>query len=259
MIPNQPLRDTKVIQAEMHDYELLRRIVWDSLCHSGVTANYFPCVTNNPDLYNDPNCQWNGPIHIDVGFEEHPKVKVLKDYGWYSEDEEIRPMLVYLPVCYYDSQGNRQMFPMKTNSLIQIHYFGRIKPAEFRITAYQMDSVYGLYYIGKLAPERIALIETELKDGSYYLRRETDQTKILDTECEHSGIGKEGEEYIPCPNSIVETLLAKEENSTPNGDSYTDTAPTQGDSYSSFIMGQSEQVDTSEQMYNTDSRKSWEQ
>lgn len=183
-------RDIRVNDKDLRDIKLQRRVVWDAFCHSGISCDYYPCLEDNKDLYNDPTCVWGDKISVDVTFDDNPKIKVLKDLGWYNEDEEIRSPILYMPI--YENYEEETLLTVKNNSLVRVNYFGRNEPAEFRITETRMDSIYGIHWICKLAPEKIRLFETELKNGSYYLKRneDTSASNELSLGCSH-------EEEIP--------------------------------------------------------------
>ena len=71
--------------------------------------------------------------------------------------------------------------------LIKVHYFGSTSPSEFRITEKKMDSVYGMYWVCKLAPERLEDFYTITEDGTHYLKRSSNRDrawehKINDTD-----------------------------------------------------------------------------
>lgn len=186
-------KDVRLVRDSLPEIKLQRRIVWDALCHSGITCEYYPCLEDNRDLYNDPTCTWGKKILVETAFEDNPKIKVLKDLGWYNEDEEIRSPIMYLPM--YKNWETEELLIVKNNSLVRVKYFGREDPVEFRITETRMDSVYGLYWVCKLAPEKIRLFETELKNGSYYLKR--DDTRVgenLTLNCGHENIPKSSAE-----------------------------------------------------------------
>lgn len=150
------------------DIDLMRRIVWEAMMGVGITVRYFKCRSSQSDFYQDPDCQWDDAINVDAIFEDNPKIKLLKELGWYHEDDE-RLQLIYLPI--YRNWVEKEVFDVKENSLIQVHYFGQTEPAEFRITERKLDSVYGCYYICKLAPERLNNFVMIQQDGSSYLKR----------------------------------------------------------------------------------------
>lgn len=173
------------------DIDLIRRMAYEAMYSTGITIEYYRCVEDRPDFYQDPECKWDSPIKLSAIFEDNPKIKILKDLGWYIEDEEIRPMIIYLPM--YRDWTSKEVLNIKENSLIKVHYFGQSSPSEFRITDKKMDSVYGCYWVCKLAPERLEDFYEVISDGTHYLKKK----QYIDDECEHSknNTGEDEREY----------------------------------------------------------------
>lgn len=150
------------------DIELQRRMFWESALHTGITVDFYNCVYEKQDFNQDLNLMWDDAIRLPVIFDDAPKVKVLKNLGWYTEDDE-RPELVYLPM--YKDWMTKELLDVKENSIIRLYYFGGITTADFRVTDKKLDSVYGVYWVCKLAPERMNdFIMIEL-NGEHFLKR----------------------------------------------------------------------------------------
>ncbi len=165
------------------DVSLVRRMAYEAMYSTGITVEYYKCCENRPDFYQDPDCKWDSAITMGAIFEDNPKIKILKDLGWFTEDEEIRPMIIYLPM--YKDWTAKDVFDIKSNSLIKVNYFGQSSPSEFRITDKRMDSVYGCYWICKLAPERLDNFYELVLNGSHYLKKKQPGDTI-DEKCEHA-------------------------------------------------------------------------
>jgi hypothetical protein len=161
------------------DIDIIRRMAFEAMFSTGITIDFYRCVSEVEDFYQDPNCRWDDAIQISAIFEDNPRIKVLKDLGWFSEDEEIRPPIIYLPI--YKDWITKEVFDIKDNSLIRIHYFGQSSPSEFRIMEKKMDSVYGVYWVCKLAPERLDNFYMVTQDGAHYLKR----SETRSDKCEH--------------------------------------------------------------------------
>lgn len=134
---------------------------------TGIIVDFYRCVTDRNDFNNDPNCIWEDAIHLPVILDDAPKVKVLKDLGWFSEDDE-RPTLVYLPM--YKDWTTKELLDVSENSLLRIHYFAQPVPAEFRIMDKKMDSIYGVHWVCKLAPERLDHFYVVNEKGRHFLK-----------------------------------------------------------------------------------------
>ena len=195
-----------------HDLDILRRQVWESMCHHGMTAEFFEIVSESSDFYNDPHVVWKDAVALNVIFEEVPKVKTLKNLGWYNEDEDIRPPIIYLPI--YSDWESKEVLNVKSNSLIKVRYFGMDTTADFRIMDTQLDSVYGCYWVCKLAPERMVQFEKVLEDGNYYLKKNKylDEYGITDTELSKDECGvheesfKEADPKVPYGEEMLERI-----------------------------------------------------
>ena len=113
------------------DIELQRRMFWESALHTGITVDFYNCRYEKQDFNQDLNLMWDDAIRLPVIFDDAPKVKVLKNLGWYTEDDE-RPELVYLPM--YKDWMTKELLDVKENSIIRLYYFGGITTADFRVT-----------------------------------------------------------------------------------------------------------------------------
>jgi len=151
------------------DIDIQRRMFWEAAISTGITVDFYNCCSDISDFYQDPNLKWEKPVLLPVIFDDHPKVKILKDYGWFTEDEEDRPQLVYLPM--YKDWTTKELLKLNDNSLIRVHYFGQNFASEFRITDKRMDSLYGVYWVCKLAPERINVFNFIDEHGEHFLKR----------------------------------------------------------------------------------------
>lgn len=150
------------------DIELQRRMFWESALHTGITVDFYNCKFEQQDFNQDLNLIWDDAIRLPVIFDDAPKVKVLKNLGWYTEDDE-RPELVYLPM--YKDWMTKELLDVKENSIIRLYYFGGINTADFRVTDKKMDSVYGVYWVCKLAPERMNDFTMIELNGEHFLKR----------------------------------------------------------------------------------------
>nr|DAS54555.1 MAG TPA: hypothetical protein [Bacteriophage sp.] len=156
------------------DIELQRRMFWESALHTGITVDFYNCKFEQQDFNQDLNLMWDDAIRLPVIFDDAPKVKVLKNLGWYTEDDE-RPELVYLPM--YKDWMTKELLDVKENSIIRLYYFGGISTADFRVTDKKMDSVYGVYWVCKLAPERMNDFTMIELNGEHFLKRSEVQSR----------------------------------------------------------------------------------
>lgn len=169
------------------DVSLQRRIFWDSCTHSGYKVEYFEAEEEVRDIYYDPITRWKDSIILPCIFDDSKNIKVLKNLGWYSADQEIQPTILYLSM--YKHWETKEILDLKDQSLFRISYFGQRTPSDFRLTEKKMDSVYGVYWICKLAPEHLDNFYYVTDHGSHYLKRKEDK----EAKCDHQ-YGEKGEE-----------------------------------------------------------------
>lgn len=162
------------------DIDIQRRMFLEAAISTGVIVDFYRCISDISDFYNDPNCRWEEPVKLPVIFDDHPKVKTLKALGWFTEDED-RPMLLYLPM--YKDWTTKDLLDVRENSLIRIHYFGQNIPAEFRITEKKMDSVYGVHWACKISPERLNEFYLIEENGRHFIKR-----KLREYDCAHDAV-----------------------------------------------------------------------
>lgn len=152
------------------DIDLQRRMFWEAAQSTGILVEFYNCVYDDSDFNNDPNNLWEDKIILPIIFDDHPKVKVIKELGWFTEDDE-RPMLAYLPI--YKDWTTKELLHLREQSLMRVFYYGNDMPAEFRVTDKKMDSLYGVYWVCKLAPERINEFYFVQEGGRHFLKLKT--------------------------------------------------------------------------------------
>ncbi len=81
-----------------------------------------------------------------IFFEENPSVKLLKSLGWYVEDEEILPSIVYIPAKYDD----RFIF-VRPSSKITVRV-GDTFLKDYKISSVKSPYVNPVFYTCKLIP-----------------------------------------------------------------------------------------------------------
>ena len=150
------------------DHDIQRRMFQEAAISTGIIAEYYACTFDTSDFYNDPNLEWALGATLPCIFDQQPTVKILKQFGWFTEDEE-RPTLLYLPM--YKDWTVKELLDPRENSIVRIHYFGQNIPAAFRIVEKRLDSVYGIYWVCKLAPERVNDFYLIQDHGNHFLKR----------------------------------------------------------------------------------------
>ena len=150
------------------DIDLQRRMFWEAATSTGILVDFYNCTKDESDFNNDPNLEWEKPIVLPVIFDDHPKVKIIRELGWYTEDDE-RPTLVYLPM--YRDWETKELLDLRDNSLMRIYYYGQKQGSDFRVTSKKLDSLYGVYWVCKLAPERLNDFYIIENRGEHFLKR----------------------------------------------------------------------------------------
>jgi hypothetical protein len=148
------------------DSDIVRRMFLEATQTVGCTAVFHELKSATSDLYNDPDTLYYPPVVLDILLDENPKVKMLKDLGWYNEDEEIRPLLIYLPI--YKNQ-DKDLLNVRENCLIEVVYMGVNTRSTFRISSKRLDSIYGNYWVCKCVPERRISFIYDPSDGHEFL------------------------------------------------------------------------------------------
>ena len=161
------------------DVDLQRRIFIDACLHSGFKVEYFEAVKEKRDIYQDPVTEWKQSAILPCIIDEHPKIQLLKSYGWYEADQEIQGQILYLSI--YRNWETKEILDLQDQSLFRIHYFGQNFPSDFRLVSKRMDSVYGVYWICRIAPEHLDNFYYVTDHGTHFLKKKSDNT----VNCEH--------------------------------------------------------------------------
>jgi hypothetical protein len=235
---NYKLEDQNVVRQKnlfRVDVSLQRRIFWDACTHSGYKVEYFEPIEEHRDLYQDPTVEsWKASVIVPCILDEHPKVKVLKEFGWFSEgDSELQAQLIYVPM--YSNWETKEIFHVKDQSIFRMTYFGQNYPSDFRLTDKRMDSVYGNYWILKVSPEHMDNFYYVTDHGSHYLKRKKDDETV---KCEHKENPEQQRDMRIYQNEDLEKYLFGKK-----GEGITDSTPLgkeitwdSADTYSQLIM-----------------------
>lgn len=151
------------------DIDLQRRMFWEAAISTGIVVDFYRCKVDVSDFYQDPHLEYDEPIRVPIIFDDHPKVKILKMYGWFTEDED-HPTMAYLPM--YSDWNTKELLDVRENSLMRISYYGQPRQADFRIMDKKMDSLYGVYWVCKLAPEMSNEFTLVNNHGEHFLQKE---------------------------------------------------------------------------------------
>lgn len=201
------------------DIDLQRRIFIDACRNNGYKVEYFEAEKEERDIYYDPVVsRWKQSIILPCIFDDSKNIKILKNLGWFAADQEIQPSILYLPM--YKQWETKEILDLQDQSLFRISYFGQNYPADFRLSEKKMDSVYGVYWICKLAPEHLDNFYYVTDHGSHYLKRKKDDS----TKCDHKKIeGNQDDKRIYQNKDLEAYLFGKK------GEEVSDQRPYSGD------------------------------
>lgn len=133
--------------------DLLRLQFKEGTEHTGVKAKYYEVLTEEKNIYNDYLVRYKKAIELYVIPDESPKINVLKSLGWYVEEDEFKPFLVYFSLWAGETD---YVLNVIENSLIEFNLLGGVNGnAKFLISKKQMDSLYGVYWVCKCVPYRV--------------------------------------------------------------------------------------------------------
>lgn len=119
----------------------------------GNTVQIFP-VINYPQEngQGDPIPEWGSPITVNGLFDSRPTRRTLSGLGWYSEDPDLTPLLLYLP--QYDSNGNNIVLTQDVRIGVPNAIDGFSENKLFEIHKFLTTSIPGFYWISWLTPVR---------------------------------------------------------------------------------------------------------
>lgn len=111
-------------------------------------------VTNYPQEngQGDPIPQWGSPITVNGMFDVRPNRRTLDGYGWYAEDPDLTPILLYLP--QYDMKGNTIVLTQDVRIEVDNSIDGQTQEKLFEIHKFLATSIPGFYWVTWLTPAR---------------------------------------------------------------------------------------------------------
>lgn len=120
-------------------------------------------TTNFPteNTQGDPTPQWGTPLSVNGMFDIRPNRRTLDGLGWYAEDPDLLPLLLYLP--QYDLNGNNITIIQDTRVQVENEIDSSITTKYFEIHKFTTTSIPGFYWICWITPARNAtpLVSTD--------------------------------------------------------------------------------------------------
>lgn len=104
------------------------------------------------DLQGDPVAQWGTPIPVNGMFDVRPNRRTLDGFGWFAEDPDILPILLYLP--QYDLLGNNITLIQDSRIQVENDIDSAITTKEFEIHKYTTTGIPGFYWVCWITPSR---------------------------------------------------------------------------------------------------------
>ena len=134
-----------LIRPDANETDLLQNIFADAAFLTGDPCSlelYLSYVDDdlNTGILSDPVS-----YETNIFFEENPSVRTLKSLSWYSEDEEILPSIVYMPVKVGDIK-----IQIREGSKVVIS-IGTFKK-EYKISSIKAPYNSVIFYTCKLVP-----------------------------------------------------------------------------------------------------------
>ena len=124
----------------------------------GVNAKLFQIDSINPYLL-EHQIVYKDPVELLVVLDEHPKIKTLEALGWFSEDDEILPLIAYLPVLCPLPGGERAELDVREHVKLEVGYRMKEKRgALFLISKINASSLANHFWTCKLTPYREAFV-----------------------------------------------------------------------------------------------------
>lgn len=121
---------------------------------------YFPTSITS-DLHQDRNIEYGDPIKMDILFESHPE-PILKNYNWYSEDDQYQPYVAYITNLNHEYERVK----IERDCLVEIPQaqVDEVTTKKFLITFLRGSKINPLFWTCKLAPYREKVSKEEVSD-----------------------------------------------------------------------------------------------
>lgn len=123
----------------------------ESAMFLGNSVRIYVPVSNTENLQGDPIVVTGGYYQANGIFDVRPNRRTMNGYGWYNEDPDAHPILMYLPE--YDVLGNSITILQDTQVEINEDIAGT-GTKMFHVHKYLTTSIPGFYWIAWLTPAR---------------------------------------------------------------------------------------------------------
>lgn len=126
------------------DSTLFREFFSEMAALRGISVDYIYPVDEDVEIHGQIFPHFSSIFNINVVFDSTPKVKTLKNYGWFSENSDDKPYIIYFP---YDTPH------IQTKARIKLYPIGCEKDGKwFEITDISQAIEYPDTYACRVAP-----------------------------------------------------------------------------------------------------------
>lgn len=144
------------------DSMLFREFFKEMAMLRGISVDYIYPVDEDVSIHGQIFPEFSSIFNVNIIFDSVPKIKTLKNYGWFSEDKDDKPYIAYFP---YDTPH------IQTKARIKLYPIGSEKDGKwFEITDIHESFEYPDAYICKLAPvyiSKTSKLEYEQTNANY--------------------------------------------------------------------------------------------
>lgn len=173
------------------DSTIFRQFFEEMAFLRGIEVDYIYPVDEEVSIHGQIFPEFSSVYKLNIVFESSPKVKTLKNYGWFSEDKENKPYIVYLP---YNTPH------IQTKARLKLYPIGSGKDGKwFEITDIAEAIEYPDTYVCKIAP--VFITEKERLDYEQTNNNYIDGDNQPDEPTNHiKEINKDLQEHIDAVN-----------------------------------------------------------
>lgn len=118
----------------------------------GNRVNIYVPVTNEENAQGDPMPVFASYYQANGIFDVRPNRRTLDAYGWYAEDPDAQPILMYLPE--YDTKGNPISIIQRTRIELETDIAPGNATKYFDVYKYLTTSIPGFWWVCWIVPSR---------------------------------------------------------------------------------------------------------
>lgn len=160
-----------LLSMNQKEYDYFIENITEAFALIGQDAKLYQVLTEEKDLYRDPDLTHKEFVEVGIVFEENPR-PILKKFNWMTEDEE----LPY--VCYLVAKDKEyKEVEIRENMLLVVpSVYGLVTERTFLISSVRANHIDPLVWICKLVPHRNKV--DMIPETQEYDRRLNPQTDV---------------------------------------------------------------------------------